>query len=103
AHAVRTAGADGLLLEVLGGMAWCALAGELVGDIADRVRLRMGEDGGRPERTFDCGAGEEWTGGVRRECRDVQAFHGRAVPVRRAGGVFERNAAAGEVLGEAAP
>ena len=37
------------------------------------------------------------------KCRDVQALARRAIPVRGVGGVFEGNAAAGEILREAAP
>src|SRR6185312_894559 len=81
----------------------CPLTSQLVGDIADRVGFRVGENRGCAERAFDRGAREEGTGGVRGEGRDVQAFDGRAIPVRGAGGVFERDAAAGEVLGEASP
>jgi hypothetical protein len=55
------------------------------------------------QRALDGGSGEIGPGSAGGEGGDVQTIAGGAIPICGIGGVFERNAAAGEILREASP
>ena len=103
AHLVAAGGAQRLLFDALRGTARHALGLYAGQDVLQHAVAPLREDHAGAQRAFDRGTRQIGPAGARGKRRDVQAVARRAIPIRGVGGVFEGDAAAGEILREASP